>query len=359
MIDEERNVVAPLPKREQVDRHHLEPVVQISPERLGADRFLQVQIGGGDDPDVDPDSPTAADALDLPFLEHPQQLRLELRLERADLIEEQRAPLSQLELAEPPLERARERASLVAEQLRLDERFGQRWEIDWNERLVLARALAMDGACDQLLAGPTLARDQDRRRRARNLPDHLIELLHLVVLPHDLVEALLPRQLGPKEDDLTLQCALFERTTDGGQNALLLERLRDVVERSELHRGHRAADLHDGGDEDDFDLLIERLHALEHGDAVHARHSNVQKNEIDLIGADDLERLDAVGDVEHLELVFENHTQGFPEAGVIVDDEDQGATAGGTVELAVFHREVMADGLDKLTDSGELRRQEP
>src|SRR5262249_14931910 len=160
MLDEERDVVAPLPKGEQVDRHHLEAVVQISPECLVRDCLLQVQIGGGDDPDVDPDSPTSADPFDLPFLEHPQQLRLKLRLERADLIQEQRAPLGQLELSEPPLERTRERASLVAEQFRLDERFGQRWEVDWNEWLLLAGALAVDGVCDEFLAGSAFARDQ-------------------------------------------------------------------------------------------------------------------------------------------------------------------------------------------------------
>src|SRR5205814_1178438 len=129
MVDEERNVFAPLPKREQVDRHHLEPIVEVSPEGLVVDGFLQVQVGRGDDPDIDADSPASTDPLDLSLLEHAQKLGLELRLERADLIQEQRASLSQFEFPQPSLKGARERSPLVAEQFGFDERLGQRGEI--------------------------------------------------------------------------------------------------------------------------------------------------------------------------------------------------------------------------------------
>ena len=60
----------------------------------------------------------AADALELLLLQHAQQLELQRRRHVADLVEEQRALVGQLEAPELALDRAGERAPLVAEQLR-------------------------------------------------------------------------------------------------------------------------------------------------------------------------------------------------------------------------------------------------
>ena len=78
----------------------------------------------GDEPDVDLDGVGAAQPLELTLLQHPQQLHLGGEVDVADLVEEQRAALGELE---PPfLARlgAGEGALLVAEQLRLDQAVG-------------------------------------------------------------------------------------------------------------------------------------------------------------------------------------------------------------------------------------------
>ena len=73
------------------------------------------------EPHVDADRRRAAEALDLALLQHAQQLDLRRRADVADLVEEERAALGQLE--PPLLERLRagERALLVAEQLGFDQ----------------------------------------------------------------------------------------------------------------------------------------------------------------------------------------------------------------------------------------------
>ena len=61
--------------------------------------------------------PLAANALQLAFLQHAQQLRLHRQRHVADLVEEQRPAVRLLELAEMTRGRAGERALLVPEQL--------------------------------------------------------------------------------------------------------------------------------------------------------------------------------------------------------------------------------------------------
>jgi len=66
---------------------------------------------------------------------------------------------------EPPLAklvRPRERALLVAEQLALQEKLGERSAIDLDERAAAPGAGVVDGARDEILARSRLALDEDR-----------------------------------------------------------------------------------------------------------------------------------------------------------------------------------------------------
>ena len=54
-LDQERDVVAALAEGGQVDRHDVEPVVQVLAEPAGVDLVEQVAVGRGDDPGVDLD----------------------------------------------------------------------------------------------------------------------------------------------------------------------------------------------------------------------------------------------------------------------------------------------------------------
>ena len=74
------------------------------------------------------------------MLEHAQQLRLGGRPHLADLVEEERALVRQLELAELLRVRVGERAALVAEELALEQRLGDGGAVERDERLARARA---------------------------------------------------------------------------------------------------------------------------------------------------------------------------------------------------------------------------
>ena len=109
--------------------------------------------------------------------------------EVADLVEEDRASVRDLEAADAALEGARERAALVAEELALDERAGERGAVDRDERTVAAGAARVDRARDELLAGPGLAREEDGRSRRRDLLDEVEHVAEGRAPSDDLAEA--------------------------------------------------------------------------------------------------------------------------------------------------------------------------
>ena len=78
----------------------------------------------------------------------------------ADLVEEQRAFVGRLDLADGLLDRAGEGAALVAEQLAFQQVFRDGAAVDGDERLLGARAEVVQRAGQRLLAGAALAEQQ-------------------------------------------------------------------------------------------------------------------------------------------------------------------------------------------------------
>ena len=81
----------------------VDAVVEILAERPVLHGLLEVDVGGRNQAERGLDRPLAADALDLAFLDRAQQLGLQVEPEVADLVEEQRAAVGELELADPLL----------------------------------------------------------------------------------------------------------------------------------------------------------------------------------------------------------------------------------------------------------------
>ena len=92
------------------------------------------------DVDVDPPRLERTDAVDFAELQHAQQLRLHRQRQLADLVEEQRAAVGQLEQARLVVGGAGERAAHVAEQLALEQRLDDRRAVDRHEPAIAARS---------------------------------------------------------------------------------------------------------------------------------------------------------------------------------------------------------------------------
>src|SRR5213079_1069266 len=104
---------------------HRQPVIQVLAKRLRLDHGWQVAVRGGDDPDADAHGPLPSDADHLSFLYNAEQAHLRRERELADLVQEQRPAVGLLEPALASRYGTRERALLVAEQLRVD-------QLRWN-----------------------------------------------------------------------------------------------------------------------------------------------------------------------------------------------------------------------------------
>ena len=92
VLEQRRNLLAPLAQRRQVERQDLEAVEQVLAEAaVAATSCVEVGVGGGDDADVDLDGAAARRAGGLLLLDEAQQLGLEVEADVADLVEEERA----------------------------------------------------------------------------------------------------------------------------------------------------------------------------------------------------------------------------------------------------------------------------
>ena len=213
---------------------------------------------------------------------------------------------------------------------RLEQLGRQRRAVHRHEGAVAARALAVDRARDQLLAGARFPRDEHGRRGVGDLTDDLVHAPHRRGSADQLVEPLAARELVAEVPHLPLEGASLERPIDHAPQILDRERLRQVIVGAELHRLHCGPQGPDGGNEDHLQAGIETLEPLQHLDPFHAREPHVEEAHVDVTAPDGLERGRPVGGLEHDADPIEHHLHGRAHPGLVVDDEYDGARVGPT-----------------------------
>ncbi len=156
------DILGALAQRRQPQAHHREAVEEVGAEGALVDRQPQVAVGGGDDARVDGLVAAVPHRLDLPVLQRAQQLGLGRGGELADLVEEERPAVGQLEGARAIRAGRGEGALDVPEELALHQVLGDRPAVSDDEGLLHALAHAVDLFGQQLLARAGLAVDQHR-----------------------------------------------------------------------------------------------------------------------------------------------------------------------------------------------------
>jgi hypothetical protein len=150
-----------------------------------------------------------------------------LQRELADLVEEDRALVGGLELADLVVDGAGEGALDVAEELRLDQGLGDRAAVDGDQGAAGARRSLVDLAGDQLLAGAGLAGDHDGDVDAGDLLDAAVDVDHLRAGADDLAEAdalEAPREAGALAAQLVEELGVLDEERGlGGEDAEGLE----------------------------------------------------------------------------------------------------------------------------------------
>ena len=154
-------------------------MIEVRAEALRGHGRFQVGARRRENPDIDGLAAHAAHAPYHPVFDRRQELRLEIVGQRPHFVEEQCAAVRRLEEPGLPLPRIGEGPRLHPEQLRLEQRPGDRRAIDRDERTATPGARVVDGLGKQALAGPRLATDQHRglppcRRLVVQEPPHLL-----------------------------------------------------------------------------------------------------------------------------------------------------------------------------------------
>ena len=282
----------------------------------------RVDVGRGNQPHVDGLFLLSAEAPDRAFLQHAQQLGLNARRDLGDLVEEQRAGVRQLEAARAPIDRAGERAALVAEDFVLEQRFRNRRAVDRDERMLASPAELMDRLGDELLAGAGLSIHEHRRGRRRGLLDDAIDRAQGRRVADHLAETAVVLQLAAQARDVAQRVLALGDVRQQRTEPLRIDRLRQVVVRAFLHRRHGGVDAALGGNQHEREVGKLLLDAAKQLEAVHPRHHHVGEHRRRPIRGDFLEPFLAVGGAFGL-VPPGAHQLGQPAAGrgVIFDNK--------------------------------------
>src|SRR5690348_16338275 len=96
-LDERIEILESIAQRRHLEHDHAQSMIEVFAETPGFDLASQIAVRRRDDARLHRSRLALADALERALLEHAQQLRLDLRRELGDLVEQQRALARDLE----------------------------------------------------------------------------------------------------------------------------------------------------------------------------------------------------------------------------------------------------------------------
>ena len=220
---------------------------------------------------------------------------------------------------------AGEGASLVAEELALEQSVGEGGAVDRDELATLAPPLEVDRPRAEFLAGPGFAVEQDGRVVLGESLDLGEDLVHARVARDHVRERIPLGELSTEVVDLVDEAALLENLLRREQDLLGLEGLRDVIRRSDLDRLDGALNRRVLGHHDDVDLrptLADIAHQVK---AVRVADAEVDEGERVVLPLEGRDRTRAVGSaIDQRPPAPEDLSELAPDRRVVVDDEHPG-----------------------------------
>ena len=178
VADEGGDVFGSIAQRGDGEGDDIEPVEEVRAEGPGLDHFFKVAMGGGNDADIDGNTGSGADALDLAFLQDAEELGLKGEGDVADFVEKERAIVGLLESSNAQLIGPGEGAFFVTEQFAFEEVVGNGGAVDGDEGAMGAVAVLIDGASDEFLACSGFSSNEDRDGFGGDASEFFVDLGH-------------------------------------------------------------------------------------------------------------------------------------------------------------------------------------
>ncbi len=340
VLGEEGNVLAALAERWELQHDDVEAVEEVFAEAAVFDGLLEVDVGGGDDADVDLDLAGAAEMHEAAVLEDAEDLGLHVHGHGADLVEKEGASVGDFKEAFLGGDGGGEGSFDVAEEGGLEEVRGDGAGVDGDEGAVAAGGVLVDGFGDELFAGAGLALNEDGGTAGGDLGYGVEEAEHGLGLADDVFKVVALLEDALELDDLGFRLVAGDGGADIGEEFFVVPGLLDEVFGAGADGVDDVVDGAEGGDHDDRQLGVHGGDAGEEIDAGLAGEGEVEEEEIEVVAGEDVEALGAVGghgDVEAFE--DEEGFEGLADAGLIVNDEDAcgdgGRWGGAMVAVAV------------------------
>ena len=183
MIGQRRYILPTVPQRRNVNRHDVQPVIEVFPELAVFNSVFQFRVRRRDHPNIQFHRLPAAQPLPLPLLQHPQQLGLNFKRQIPDLVQEYSAALRLLKPPHACLHCPGKRAPRVAEKLCFQQRIRQRRAIHGYDRRPRARAGRMQCPRDHLFSRSRFALNQHRAPPRSQDPNRIEDRLHDRAVP--------------------------------------------------------------------------------------------------------------------------------------------------------------------------------
>src|SRR5215831_2348608 len=152
VVDDCRNLRAALTQRRDPQTNYIQPVIKVFAELALSDQLFEISIGRSDDPYINLGRLLFAQRLNLSFLQEPQQLRLDIKRQVADFVDEQSAARRGANDARRVVDGSGESAAPVTEQITFRKLFRYGCAVEGHKDFVAPARQRVNRAGHQLLA---------------------------------------------------------------------------------------------------------------------------------------------------------------------------------------------------------------
>ncbi len=181
----------------------------------------------------------------------------------------------------------------------------------------------MERLGDQLLAGSALSLDEDGGAGGSNLRHQVEDAQHRLAFADDIFKVVALLQRAFELNILFFRAVPRDRGADIGQKLFIVPGLLDEVLRPAIHGVDHVADRSIGGDHDDRQVGLALPDAGQDLQAVLARQSQIQQDQVVGSGIDASEPgLTLRGRVHHIAFEQEQRLQRFANRRFVVDDQN-------------------------------------
>ena len=210
----------------------------------------------------------------------------------------------------------------MAEDLRLDQRRRDRAAVEGDERLVATPRQRVNRVRDDFFSRSRLADDEDVRVGVRDHLDLFEELLHPRRLADQMPERAHLLELTAKLEDLLLHHLLVFDGLEDDLQAREVDRLGHVILGADLERLHGRVDGGVAGEDDDGDVRIVFLDAVQQIEAAAVGELQVDDGDVgDHPGDRGPPGLDRVGDFRFVAPLLDHVGHAGAGGAIIVDDQ--------------------------------------